>query len=636
MPSPRPPSSRLSTVPAIPVLPSRSAAAWFWLRIRLLTAQRIAQDAVNPRLRRWASVPVAGSALQQAPVAGQCQSDLWTDGRADEFVLVAGKVENLRRAVRAFDGLEVPAGGILSFWHQLGRATAGRGFVLGREVRAGCVVPAIAGGICQLSNALATAAQRAGLQLLERHGHTAQIEAGHAQTGTVDATVLWKHIDLRIASQQPWRLEVAMDAQTLVVRIRVQGAAGKGVEAAVAPRPRHFPLPVVRAESTKEVRGCLTCDETSCFRHQPHLAAMAEGASTHAALLEGLTPELAAYLAQRGTNEPPMQVVLPQAVTTGQRLQVAAQRLPASYQAVSPGIWGTLAAVRRALWLRWNSQTPGKRQASMVQAEAWQASLAARQLRVTDTAVLVDQAYLPSLWQAGALAGRRFAVWMPAMPMQGIVQQLDQAAAQWPDEPSLADFRPNDEMQAAEQQALAAAERIVTPHHAVADWARAQLRVPVDVVAWQMPAAQKRERNVPHATPPLVVMLCSALPRKGSRELAAALQQLRAQGLPYRVAVLGSLPGAAADVHWQEIERISMRYGDDWPAEAAVAVLPAHVEHSPRAALLALACGVPLVATSACGLPAQPGLAIVPAGNVAALAQAIATALGAQGAQAVA
>ena len=42
--------------------------------------------------------------------------------------------------------------------NNLGRITARKGFVLGREIREGCVVPTVGGGICQLSNALATAA----------------------------------------------------------------------------------------------------------------------------------------------------------------------------------------------------------------------------------------------------------------------------------------------------------------------------------------------------------------------------------------------------------------------------------------------------------------------------------------------
>ena len=52
-------------------------------------------------------------------------------------------------------------------------------------------------------------------------------------------------------------------------------------------------------------------------------------------------------------------------------------------------------------------------------------------------------------------------------------------------------------------------------------------------------------------------------------------------------------------------------------------VLPAHVEHAPRLLLRALACGLPVIATPACGLVAAPGLEIVEAGDVSGLRAAL-------------
>ena len=85
---------------------------------------------------------------------------------------MAGKIHNLRLAIRRIDGLEIPAGGIFSFWQQIGRATRRRGFVKGRELREGCIIPNIGGGLCQLSNALYDAALQANFEIVERHAHT--------------------------------------------------------------------------------------------------------------------------------------------------------------------------------------------------------------------------------------------------------------------------------------------------------------------------------------------------------------------------------------------------------------------------------------------------------------------------------
>jgi len=116
------------------------------------------------------------------------------------------------------------------------------------------------------------------------------------------------------------------------------------------------------------------------------------------------------------------------------------------------------------------------------------------------------------------------------------------------------------------------------------------------------------------------VFAASALARKGAYELAAALR-----GLPVRLCVLGSRSSDTSLWHGIEVEHAG--YASDWLAQARVVVLPAHVEHAPRALLRALAAGVPVVATPACGIEARPGLQLVPAGDVDALRKAITAAL---------
>ena len=205
--------------------PRRIDAIDFWLRSRLLASAHALREALRPSARRWQGTTCDTQALADAPVLAQYRTPLWSDGRADEFPLVAGKVQNLRVARRAFDAIEVPAGEVLSFWRQLGRPSASRGFVQGRELRGGCVVPTLAGGLCQLSNALATVAARAGLELVERHGHTARIEqAADAAGDAVDATVFWNYVDLKVRAKHAWRLEVELTADELVLRIRAKRA----------------------------------------------------------------------------------------------------------------------------------------------------------------------------------------------------------------------------------------------------------------------------------------------------------------------------------------------------------------------------------------------------------------------------
>ena len=597
------------------VLPSRMQALWFWTRIRLLTLQRMAQDLRAPHIRRWPAVAAAHSALAQAPVLAEVHSPLWSDGRSDEFALAAGKVHNLRLALQAFDGVELPAGAVLSFWQQLGRITARKGFVLGREIREGCVVPTMGGGICQLSNALATAASRAGLTLLERHGHTALIEAARRDASLIDATVLWKHIDLRIAADRPLRLEVQMSASQLTLRLR--GEAG------TAHSSTQFPIHIVKrprpAANLPVVRSCVTCNETSCFRHQPELANLADQQGSSHVLLEGLTPELASHL--RRTPELRERLTLPHALTAGQRQQVTRKLADADWQISASGLHAKAVALRRALWLRWNAKFQGQRQASVLDGQRWQAAHAMARLQPTDTQLLADQAYLPALQQSGQLPGRQLSVWMPALPMQAILEQLDHAASLWPDEPSLRDFRPDPALVQAELQALQSAQQIITPHHGVAQWARQNLAAQVTELVWQdkepKPAqVQKIYRQVAIKT---IVFPASTLARKGWRELCAALARLPAQ--PLQLVVLGTVFSPQHLPAHVQLQR--MGHGDDWLTQANAAVLvvlPAHVEHNPQALRAALAAGLPVIATAACGLPPQTGLTRVAEGDIEALA----------------
>ena len=87
----------------------------FRLRVTGLQLQRAARDALqaawrgpSPRLERTRGVDEAHARL--AFVRATSITPLWTQDDAREWRLTAGKVQNLRTAARALDGLVVPAG----------------------------------------------------------------------------------------------------------------------------------------------------------------------------------------------------------------------------------------------------------------------------------------------------------------------------------------------------------------------------------------------------------------------------------------------------------------------------------------------------------------------------------------------
>jgi glycosyltransferase involved in cell wall biosynthesis len=578
-------------------LPTRLDAAWLRLRVWGLVVLRAWRDLRAARVQRH----VAGDALQGATVVAERRSPLWRDGREDEFRLVAGKVENLRVARRAFDGVVVPAGAVFSFWKQLGRPTRGRGFVEGREIRAGCVVPVVAGGLCQLSNALAACALECGIALVERHAHTARIERDAAASDAADATVSWNYVDLRLQAPFDWRLEVELTGDELVVRMRAaQARAGAGrAIALVAERPA-APL----------ARGCLTCDERRCFRHPG--PARAAPAGRAAVLVDTWTPEFERWLRTPAVDA--------DWFTPWQR------RARRAVGAWTPPGAGRHVVARRVAWrrsalLRRLGEGSG-RQEAVLRANGWIAHDFARRLEPRHAELVVDQALLVPLADMGALQGRHYDVLVHALPADELQRRLDAAAQRWPDAASLRDFRVDTRFGDAELRALRGARRLVTPHADVARHLRGLGLSQVECVAWQLPAADDAPRTTgTPASAPLVAFPASALARKGAHELAQALRQLG-----WRLLVLGT-PSTDAAL-WQGVAVEHMGWRDaSWLARADVVALPAHVEHAPRALLKALAHGLPVVATAACGLGTRPGVREVAPGDVAGLVAALEAAL---------
>ena len=258
--------------------PGRGEAVVFFLKSRLLIARRWWRERGHP-------VPIhpRGNTRRDAPVAGTAKAPLWTQISAAEFPLTAGKVQNLRASCQRLDGIEIPAGEIFSFWKQLGRTTRAAGFTEGRELRSGCLVPNLGGGLCQLSGLLHAAALAAGLEVIERHAHSRTLP-GTPLPPELDATVFWNYVDLRFSAPFPWRLETRLTATDLVVSIR---AVTDSSVAKAKPLASETGSPV-RAAADGD---CLTCGVTSCFRHPSATHNHAPAAGHAAWLLDGRWPE---------------------------------------------------------------------------------------------------------------------------------------------------------------------------------------------------------------------------------------------------------------------------------------------------------------------------------------------------------
>ena len=361
-------------------------AAAFRLRRGLLELGR-----APPRLKKAAD---AGAFVH---VAAESVSELWSDLSLAERGMQVGKVQNLRRAAAALDGLELPAGQVFSFWRQVGRATRRRGYVEGRMLREGCMMASVGGGLCQLSNALYDAALAAGCEIVERHAHS-QVVPGSAAVAGRDATVAWNYVDLRFVSPEPRLLRVILGARTLTARLLARAPAT--IVGGVAP-----------GEGTAAPAGvaerCSDCDQTDCFLHE-HGARAALAAGRAAFLVDEAWPELMDHV--RG------------AAGAGDLLAAPDFRRW-SGKGFGEAREARLASAMRSLGWRLTPPQGAARRSADARATAAIAAALGRRLTPDVLDVTVAQSLLPHLWRAGALGGRRLTVLMTRLPMAALQAQ---------------------------------------------------------------------------------------------------------------------------------------------------------------------------------------------------------------------
>lgn len=572
--------------------PTFGRAVVFRAKATLLQVNRAA---LNLRGNESARFPTRDG-VSGAAIVGQSKTRLWTVEDEPEKYLSAGKVHNLRLALRGLNGVLIPAGRVFSFWAQVGRPSRRRGYVAGRELREGCVIPSVGGGLCQLSNALYDAALSAGFEIIERHAHTRVLPGSLAEVGR-DATVFWNYVDLRFKSSRPFRIEAEMDANHLTVRFR-SDAVQNG-----RPARRSGDGIMIAAASTAP-QSCVTCDVNDCFRHAGQTKATDFGRSAY--LVDEYYPEFDSYVLEARRGQDLLAVPL-----DGKRFGKG--NYAWSTQGFRRVRQSRVVTMLRAYQSRKLAAQGAARQRALLASSERLARSYAALLGYDVTHVTVAQNLLPFLWRGGHLGGRTFDVLMTALPLARLHERLDAAFALHPESKTLADFRADEWLVRAESEALEQARKIITPHSEIA----ALYRDKATLLDWAVPAKAKRTAPGRSATQGAKVAFpASTVGRKGAYELRAAVQ-----GLGVQVVTTGAqLEGAD---FWRETSIERRAADDDWLEGVDVVVLPAFVEHKPRRLLEAVARGTPVIASTACGLENIKGVINVPVGDVEVLREEI-------------
>lgn len=529
----------------------------------------------------------------------QSRSPLWTSNLAEERQLQAGKIHNLRVAIRQLNGLHVRPGQVFSFWAQIGKPTRRAGYVAGRELREGCIIASVGGGLCQLSNALYAVALKAGCNIVERHAHSQVVSGSAAELGQ-DATVFWNYVDLRFSALFAFsivaRLEARPEGDQLVVYLYA--------DEAILPVKRDIkerPIAFSPRQPARHIDNCVTCNQTGCFRHEhPRITAHEKTAY----LVNTFSPEFDAHI-QASHSEGDV-LMLP---LDGKRWRKANYAWNTDGFETHEALAFTLV---RAYSSRRLADQGAARQRVLLDAQEKLSERYAKKLAFDVGHIVVSQELAPFLWRDGHLAARRVTVLLSRLPISELQRTLDTASKHNPDSKTLVDFRAPEWLAEAEAAVLKYAEKIVTPHACLASLVPHKTTLlpwhtaPVSAVV----RAPKKK--------PCFIFPASTLARKGAYELREALQGIEADVIIFGRELEGEnfWHGSTATITHQARNIACL-------GRATAVVLPAWVEFQPRFLLAAKAQSVPVIATAACGLSDLSGVTIVEAGDVAALRAAL-------------
>lgn len=531
----------------------------FRLKTLLLTGNRIFKNSIQPTKKFNDQ-----QKLLDQPVIAFSESDLWNPfDNKDNWILTAGKIENLRIATKKLNGLEISANEVFSFWKHIGNPNFGQGYVVGREIREGCIVPTIAGGLCQLSNALYDAALKANFDIIERHKHTKVIKGSLAEQDR-DATVKWNYIDLRFKSSFDFRIETELSTDKLIVSFKSKQKNEKSTT-------KGFEL-----RNSSKLNDCYSCGNFACFKH-PDRSSKKQEISTTTFILDEKWPEFDAYVESIATPNDSLIVPLKRTkLIKTDRYSWQALLSNKTSQTLFQGMY-------RAIRLRLASKSKNNVFEMMLQLDKKIAVAASKKISVDSTHLVISQNLLPFIYETGVLGGRTFDVLMTRLPFEKLHERLDYAYSIHNESPTLKDFRASQYLVDLESKALTKARKIISPHSEIAEIFKNK----IERLEWKLPTTKSTQR-----TGTKILFPASAIGRKGAYEIKKL-----AQDLNFNLTVLGRV--LEGENFWQGIS--TDLFNGDY-RDIGLIVYPTYIENQPRQILKAISNGIPVITTTACGI----------------------------------
>jgi vancomycin resistance protein YoaR len=117
----------------------------------------------------------------------------------------ADRVNNIRLAMKKINDYKLKSGEVFSFNDIVGKRDAEGGFKMAAIIVNGEYGEDMGGGVCQLSSTIYNAADKAGMEIIERHSHSKEVK--YVPVGR-DAAVSYGYLDLKFKNTKEYAVEL--------------------------------------------------------------------------------------------------------------------------------------------------------------------------------------------------------------------------------------------------------------------------------------------------------------------------------------------------------------------------------------------------------------------------------------------
>ena len=143
-----------------------------------------------------------------------------------DLTLQKNKAVNIDLACRTFNHLVIHPGQTFSFWKSVGKTTRKKGYLDGRIIQDGKLIPGLGGGLCNLANTLHLLVLQTPLTVTELHTHSDALapDEGPRKPFANGTSISYNNIDFRFRNDtdQDFQIVIGCRGEDLCAQLRCE------------------------------------------------------------------------------------------------------------------------------------------------------------------------------------------------------------------------------------------------------------------------------------------------------------------------------------------------------------------------------------------------------------------------------